>query len=395
MRRPSSGWTSARRVIVLAAITVVAAAMSVETPALATPATPATPGGWAQVGTGGAQTCGVRTDGTLWCWGANSRGQLGIGNTTDQSTPTQVGTATDWVSVTSGDVTTCALTSEHTIWCFGGDDNGVLGDGVMWRDSDVPVEVVGAHDWASVSAGLFDVCAIDTDGALWCWGWNTHGTLGIGAPKGGRARPTRVGTASDWLQVSGGWADTCGIRASHLLYCWGYNGWGGLGTGDQKTRRVPVQVSTSTHFSQVSVGWDHTCGIGTRGAAYCWGRNLYGAIGDGTTVPYRLTPTQAGTSHDWQSVSASDVFTCGLRTNHTRWCWGSNAWGSFGDGTTTNQTVPKRAKGADWQALSNSGASCGIRSGQSLWCWGENDYGEVGNGTTVDQLLPVRIDVSA
>src|ERR1019366_2630623 len=199
---------------------------------------------WAAVSAGQAHTCAVKTSGTLWCWGYNSNGQLGDAGTVDSAVPVQESThASDWDAVTARYAYTCAVKTAGTLWCWGSNSSGQLGDGTT-TGSAVPVqESTHASDWASVSVGFLHTCAIKTAGTLWCEGSNSSGQLGDSTTTGS-AVPVQESThASDWASVTVAFADTCAVKTSGTLWCWGYNSNGQLGDGTTTDSYVPVQVT--------------------------------------------------------------------------------------------------------------------------------------------------------
>ena len=140
---------------------------------------------WAHIAAGEYYDCGIRTDATLWCWGSNDSGQLGIGGATGQDLPRQVTTpaAGGWASITAGSYHTCATRTDGTLWCWGNNDSGQLGIGSESETGqDLPQQVTtpAPGGWTSVTAGGFHTCATRTGGTLWCWGWGASGQLGIG-----------------------------------------------------------------------------------------------------------------------------------------------------------------------------------------------------------------------
>ena len=142
---------------------------------------PGTP--WARIAAGGDHTCGIRTDGTLWCWGDNDAGELGLGNHTGHDRPWQITTpaAGGWASVTAGGEDTCGIRTDATLWCWGNNWEGQLGIGnenSQGRPRQVTTPVPGG--WASVTTAGDHTCATRTDATLWCWGANGNGQLGLG-----------------------------------------------------------------------------------------------------------------------------------------------------------------------------------------------------------------------
>ena len=131
---------------------------------------------WLSVALGFDHTLAVRTDGTLWAWGSNYAGQLGLGLTASAKTPTQVGTATTWLSVAAGASSSAAVRRDGSLWTWGSNDTGQLGLGTI-TDQATPQQVGTGTTWLSVSAGWQHMVALRTDGSLWTWGSNNEGQL--------------------------------------------------------------------------------------------------------------------------------------------------------------------------------------------------------------------------
>lgn len=247
---------------------------------------------WASVSVSYSSACATRTDETLWCWGSNAYGQLGLGNYTDQHSPVKVGTATDWATVsTQVAATACATRTNGTLWCWGDNTDGELGIGNTTSQPS-PVQVGTATTWARVSTdGSLYTCATRTNRTLWCWGDNTYGELGTNNTTS-ELSPIRVGTATTWVSVSAGnGANTCATRADRTLWCWGQNYAGQLGTGDTNVHLSPVQVGTATSWTGVARGLEFGCAARADHSLWCWGSNYFGQLGLGDTTD-RLTPTE-------------------------------------------------------------------------------------------------------
>jgi len=348
---------------------------------------------WLTVSSGGLHTCGIRPDHTLWCWGRNAYGQLGLGDTRKRTTPKQVGTGTHWAGLATGFEHTCATRADHSLWCWGFNDFGQLGLGDT-RKRTTPKQVGTGTNWAHVSAGYGHTCGTRTNHTLWCWGLNSFaGQLGVG-DNIDRETPTRVGTRTNWADVRTGDSHTCGTRTNHTLWCWGYNASGQLGLGDTANRTSPTQVGSRTDWARVSAGDGyHTCAIRTDHTVWCWGFNGVGELGVGDTVD-RSTPTQVGYGSDWYHLSAGHKQTCATRSDRTLWCWGLNNFGQLGLGDTTDRTTPTQVgTRAGWAHVSAGGSlhTCATRSNHSLWCWGYNHNGQLGLGNQEDRWMPARV----
>jgi alpha-tubulin suppressor-like RCC1 family protein len=189
----------------------------------------------------GFHGCGVRRDTSLWCWGFNTSGELGLGDTIDRSKPEQSG---------------CPADSD----CLTG--------------------------WTAVAAGDFHTCALRDGGELWCWGGGANGQLGTGVIDNGVSHPTRVEMAG-WRTITGGGSHTCGIQEDGTLWCWGQNSRGQLGVGDVERRAVPtqVQVAGSGSWAEVSLGISHSCAIRSDSSLWCWGEDTDGQLGQGGDPP--------------------------------------------------------------------------------------------------------------
>jgi alpha-tubulin suppressor-like RCC1 family protein len=368
---------------------------------------PMTPGpNWAHVSAGYRQTCAIRADTTLWCWGDNGLGQLGIGShgPTGQDLPRQVTTpaAGGWASISGGANHTCATRTDGTLWCWGGNLNGQLGIGSHGPTSqDLPRQVTtpAAGGWASVSAGDNHTCATRTDGTLWCWGDDHYGQIGIGSHTDqDLPRQVTFPRPGGWASSTAGSIYTCATRTDATLWCWGDNGYGQLGTGDHTNRYRPHQVTTPALGGWASVTADvtHTCATRTDTTLWCWGSNDDGELGIGNGSDQDLPQqVRAAAPGGWASVSAGSSYTCATRTGATLWCWGASGDGSLGIGHVPNQHLPQQVRTpapGGWASITAGfGQTCAIRTGATLWCWGFNGYGQLGTGNHTSQWRPQEV----
>jgi alpha-tubulin suppressor-like RCC1 family protein len=348
---------------------------------------------WLQVSGGQGHTCGVRTDHTLWCWGWNGSGQLGLGNRQNHLLPQQVGVENDWQSVAVGSRYTCGIRNNpyHSLWCWGRNKHGELGLGDK-QSRTVPTQVGRHDDWQQVSTGVMHTCGIRSNESLWCWGSNSTGELGVGGTKS-RLKPSRVGSFG-YLQVDAGLEHTCGIQLDHTLWCWGWDGYGQLGVGDTTNRVKPTQVGTDADWQTVSAaGYAHSCATRTDGTLWCWGWNVFGQLGVGD-YENRLTPTQVGIDTGWVQLTLGDSHTCATRVDETLWCWGNNSVAQLGLGYIFGDewTPVQVGDDADWQQVgAGRFHTCGVRVDSTLWCWGANDFGQLGLGYKTIRYAPTQV----
>jgi alpha-tubulin suppressor-like RCC1 family protein len=342
---------------------------------------------------GGYHTCAVKSTGTLWCWGFNGAGQIGDGTTTDKHFPWQVNAfGNSAVEVAAGFDHTCARKNDGTLWCWGINTGGEVGDGTGVNQS-LPVQLTTlGNTVTNVSAGDEHTCARQSNGSVWCWGRDTFGELGDGGNTS-QAAPVLVG--GGFADVSAGGYHTCARKADGTLWCWGENNVGQVGDGTTTDRNVPVQVTAlGAAVAEVSAGEDHTCARKTDGTLWCWGWNFHGQLGDGTEVD-ESTPVQVeALGNTVAQVSTGRDFTCARKTDFSLWCWGYNAYGELGDGTQLKRQVPFRVTTLGSSVFDVSAGqyfTCSNNYYGEIWCWGSNLSGQLGNGSLDDSVTPVQV----
>ncbi|MBI4712698.1 MAG: fibronectin type III domain-containing protein [Planctomycetes bacterium] len=299
---------------------------------------------WAEVTAGDAHTVAINNDGTLWAWGDNEFGQLGTGTSgwgTNRKSPYRIDYDTDWIQVTAGEFHNIARKSGGTLWSWGYNFNGQLGLGDILDRSYIS-KIGSDSDWTSVRAGGSHTVALKADGTLWAWGDNSSGQLGLGDIAERYLPVQEVLTETDWAQVAAGGAHTIGRKLDGTLWAWGDNESGQLGLGDSgagTNRLSPTPVGADTDWVDIVAGGLHTVAIKSDGTLYGWGDNSKGQLGLGDTAN-RTTPTKIGTA-TYLSAAAGGWFTVAiLKTNGTLWTWGDNSTGQLGLGDTTDRTMP-------------------------------------------------------
>ena len=205
---------------------------------------------WTSVSVGSLHTCARRTGGRLFCWGDDTRGQLGSGNPGDRTAPTEVvGALTTWTGpAAAGGSHTCARQTNGSDYCWGSDVFGQLGNGFPAGDSGVPIDPIGPFDTVvQTSAGAFHNCDRTQGGRVYCTGMNTSGQLGSTTPGGPSGVLTQVvGNRTNWASVTAGYTHTCALTTARRAFCWGANAVGQLGNGGMTPTSTPTEVSLPT-----------------------------------------------------------------------------------------------------------------------------------------------------
>ena len=343
------------------------------------------------VSAGGSHACALNGDGTVICWGNNSSNQLGriIGDL-GSSRATLVTDITDAISVDAGGNHTCAVLADKTISCWGNNRTGQLGSGESSENSSSarPVQVLGIADAAAVSAGDSHSCALHENGTISCWGENgplgtdlesspataSSDQINFTAQSGSAARrqnlalaaeqpslaiqidtyttlpppliftsePIAVPDITDAVAVSAGGYHTCALHQDNTVACWGNNRYGQLGNGDSGSdadTTQPVKVAGIDDAIAVSAGRWNTCALHKDSSISCWGQNYWGESGWSARGRMQPTAVKVGNISDAIAVSAGGDHACALHEDATVSCWGNNADGKLALGIDGNISV--------------------------------------------------------
>lgn len=366
---------------------------------------------FATLDAGAYHTCATLTDGTARCWGQNTFGQLGNGNNTGQLAPVGVllSAADRAKAIDVGDYHSCALIYNGTVRCWGANTTGQLGNNTTTNaNSPVTVLTTGALTMTNVSAiaagGAFvggavegTSCAVLANGTMRCWGYNGSGQLGNGNTTN-QVIAVVVSGVSSAVRASIGADFTCGLSVGGQVACAGQGANGRLGTGNTTSQSTPQVVQNLYGVegaTSVSATYNSQCARFSNGRVRCWGYNGFGQLGNNTTTntAYPEIPVLQGGNPvtNFASVSTTYYTACGLRGDGTVACWGYNAFGQLGDGTTTNNSQAVTVSGVTNAIAVTTGFyhGCALISDGSVKCWGYNGYGQLGNNTTTDSSTAV------
>jgi surface protein len=294
---------------------------------------------YTSISLGSFHACGIRAnDSRALCWGRNLGGTLGTGNTTLYNFPVLVNTTDQFKQIVSGQLHTCAVRANDSyVFCWGTNTNGQLGIGNTTTIRN-PISIANNTAYKTISTVSSTVCGIRAnDSRVLCWGENTYGQLGIGNFTT-YTYPVPINDTNAYKAISMGSYHACGIRANDSrVLCWGRNNYGQLGNGSNGTinanSSTPILVADSSAYTMVSAGETQTCGIRANDSrVLCWGTNNGGELGIGNDTAY-FVPTLINDTAAYSTISAGFFYTCGVRTNDSRvLCWGLNSNGRFGNG---------------------------------------------------------------
>lgn len=395
------------------------------------------------VSVGADHSCALRktptgSDYAAYCWGSDEFGQLGTAEAKDSGTPVVVSTLFEDVrQIAAGRNHTCAIKDDSTLWCWGRNDGGQLGLGdKVDRETPQQVNLPANVTAAYARAGTAHTCVVASDNAtpadfdLYCWGSNTFGQLGNG-DQSERLTPTLADLSTSVTNLAVGGAHTCAIVGGNSM-CWGAGFKGQVGNGSSAlVNATPEFVDDSSggllsSSKVIDAGLEFSCavveenlpGSGPVEVTHCWGDNATQQIGrSDTSVDFNeaVSLSQVAATR----IATGDGFACGYAETGVRVrlsCWGDNSSGQLGRGTVGGSArlpadvlgVPSPAINGipfDWKsgfdeqvslgrahACMVIGDSDGDYNVGNVKCWGANNAGQLGDGSTTDRSEPVWVD---
>jgi alpha-tubulin suppressor-like RCC1 family protein len=311
-----------------------------------TPAEVANLSGVTAIAAGTQHSLALRTDGTVWQWGANFFNEP-EDPTLFSKTSVQVSALSNVTAIADGSLHSLALRADGTVWAWGFNDFGQLGNGTT-TSSSTPVQVNGLSGVTAIAAGNLHSLALRTDGTVWAWGYNYSGQLGNGTTTHSSA-PVQVSGLSDVTAIAAGSAQgdhSLALRTDGSVWAWGDNYAGQLGNGTTTDSPTPVQVSGLSDVTAIAAGFNPSLALRTDGTVQAWGNNRAGQLGNGTTTIFPTpTPVQVNGLAGVTTIGGGGFFSLAVLTDGTMTAWGDNSQGALGDGTLTSTSTPVRVSG--------------------------------------------------
>lgn len=328
-------------------------------------------------------------------WGCGARSGLEVAERSRPDASEDAGgdTATRFIDVSAGMRHSCAVTDVGTVYCWGWNRHGQLGLGTAEAEPYPPTMVPGVVDAVGISANAV-TCITHRSGAISCWG-DERGTSVSTEESVEFSNPEPMFAITDAIQVSVGSGHVCYVGSSRDVHCWGSNRRGELGRGtidDERLEPAPVQgLRDPLDFVavQVTAGASHTCARSEDGRIACWGDNLSGQLGvaGNESLPTAQLVSAAAPSVD---VVASSGCSCSASAEGTQ-CWGRSFEGGLGHGEVFELREPTHVPGvgASRAASTDCSSSCAVLTDGSVWCWGNASFGRLGTSLDVAESPPV------
>jgi len=352
--------------------------------------------GWAvevKVATGAGHGALLKTDGTLWTWGANSFGR-GTGRDEAWGPPAQMPGMTGVRDVACGDYFTIIAKDDGTVWAWGDNSYGKLGSSSM-DPSTKPVQAAGLTGIVSVASGSDHSLALKSDGTVWAWGKSTMGCLGYEA-QGSSATPKQVNGLTDAKMIAAGTRHSVALKTDGTVWVWGNHGVGNAGNGNNDWSAFPIRIDGLSNVVAIAAGDQLTLAVKKDGTLWVVGSGASGQLGDGSAKDYSIKPIQVSGLTGVKSTAAGSMHSLALKGDGTVWSWGDNNDGQLGNSIINSSAAADNARKSPKPVRSGSltgvvaaatafNHSVAVTGDGVMWAWGDNEYGALG---TISNRLP-------
>jgi RHS repeat-associated protein len=324
------------------------------------------------IATGQNQALVLRSDGSVWVWGTNQVGEMGIANVTQATFPLRVPGVSNGVSVAAGFLHSILAEQNGTVWTWGANNGGQLGTG-NYLPTNVPVQALGITNAIGVSAGDSYSLALLANGKVMSWGTNNAFQLGNGTSTTTN-KPVFVSNLTNIIKVVAGRFHGVALDVNGVVWTWGYGNYGALGRGNNSSSSTPA--SCLSNVVDIAAGQVHTIALKKDGTVWVWGNNQDGQLG----IPSITT----GTNVPVLVLSNAQAIGAGFDCSATTLSNGQNmVWGYFNGQITAPVSLspaPPFAKYALGISAASLNLALGMTANGAVWAWGVNEYGAFGTG---------------
>ncbi len=389
---------------------------------------------------GKGHTAAIKPDNTVWSWGNNEFGQLGIGNAASpvNFSPKQSGSITQINAVAAGSQHTLALSEVGMVMSWGNNDFGQLGSGST-DNSNKPNVVPGLSGVQAIAAGNLHSIALKSDGTVWTWGYNRSGELGIRTISDTN-KPTRINSFNTVKAIAAGGGHSLALKQDGTVWAWGTNRHGQVAPNEltQAYFTKPEQVEGISNVIAIAAGENFSMALKTDGTVWAWGDNASGQLGNGEftgEMPdvkkggsigrFSIGAIKSKVNNDLKlkesagttlqkielgslvitsmngivkvsaltsvsAIAAGGAHALALRQDSTVWAWGNNYTGALGDGSVENHDAPVRIEGVTQVTQISSGVNhCfALNKSGTVWTWGNNVFGQLGMESAPAEARP-------
>ena len=336
----------------------------------------------------------VCANGSVISWGDNTYGQLGNNSITSASTPSSTNTISNIKVMVNGNrFFQIALKNDGTVWSWGNNTYGELGLGNT-SIAKIPTKINSLSNIIDISAGNENGYALKSDGTVYAWGHNDLGQLGVG-DNSDRSTPTIIPNLTNVKAISAGDYHTLFLKNDGTVWACGIGTVGSLGNGFNNNSNIPVQVSNLSNVKLIKAGFAHSIILKNDGTVWTWGYNNSGQLGNGNTTNSNV-PILVNNLTNVIDVKTGDGHCVVLKSDGTIWNWGFGNWGCLGNNTTTNSFIPVQVQGLTNVNEVYAGPYHSIAKKQdgTYWVWGRNEVSQLGDGSTTNRLIPIQINIT-